>query len=93
MSRGKRKHTVVIGRSHIVAVYNRKKRFPQKLFDTQLHKTLKRLPFRLISLSQLRVPNYLKANMVKDGVVIDVGITRVPDESKKRICDYWRCRF
>jgi 5,10-methylene-tetrahydrofolate dehydrogenase/methenyl tetrahydrofolate cyclohydrolase len=27
--------------------------------------------------------------MVKDGVVvIDVGITRVPDEGE-RVCDYW----
>jgi methylenetetrahydrofolate dehydrogenase (NADP+)/methenyltetrahydrofolate cyclohydrolase len=31
------------------------------------------------------VPNYLKADMVKDGVVvIDVGITRVPDETKEK---------
>jgi methylenetetrahydrofolate dehydrogenase (NADP+)/methenyltetrahydrofolate cyclohydrolase len=30
-------------------------------------------------------PNYLKADMVKDGVVvIDVGITRVPDETKEK---------
>jgi methylenetetrahydrofolate dehydrogenase (NADP+)/methenyltetrahydrofolate cyclohydrolase len=33
----------------------------------------------------LGVPNYLKANMVKEGVVvIDVGITRVPDETNEK---------
>ena len=31
------------------------------------------------------IPNFLKAEMVKDdAVVIDVGITRVPDENKER---------
>ncbi|MEX0363260.1 MAG: bifunctional 5,10-methylene-tetrahydrofolate dehydrogenase/5,10-methylene-tetrahydrofolate cyclohydrolase, partial [Allomuricauda sp.] len=38
-----------------------------------------------IVVSALGVPNFLKADMVKDGVVIiDVGITRVPDESRER---------
>jgi methylenetetrahydrofolate dehydrogenase (NADP+)/methenyltetrahydrofolate cyclohydrolase len=38
-----------------------------------------------IIITALGVPNYLKADMVKDGVVvIDVGITRVPDESNAR---------
>jgi methylenetetrahydrofolate dehydrogenase (NADP+)/methenyltetrahydrofolate cyclohydrolase len=33
----------------------------------------------------LGVPNYLKAEMVKDGaVVIDVGITRVADENSEK---------
>jgi methylenetetrahydrofolate dehydrogenase (NADP+)/methenyltetrahydrofolate cyclohydrolase len=32
----------------------------------------------------LGIPHFLKADMVKEGaVVIDVGITRVPDSSKK----------
>ena len=36
-----------------------------------------------IIITALGVPNYLKAGMVKDGVVvIDVGITRVPAENK-----------
>jgi methylenetetrahydrofolate dehydrogenase (NADP+)/methenyltetrahydrofolate cyclohydrolase len=31
------------------------------------------------------IPNFLKAEMIKDdAVVIDVGITRVPDDSKKK---------
>ena len=35
-----------------------------------------------IIITALGVPNYLKAEMVKDdAVVIDVGITRVPDET------------
>ena len=35
-----------------------------------------------IVVSALGVPNFLKADMVKQGaIVIDVGITRVPDES------------
>ena len=37
-----------------------------------------------IIISALGVPNFIKADMVKDGVVvIDVGITRVPDNSQK----------
>jgi methylenetetrahydrofolate dehydrogenase (NADP+)/methenyltetrahydrofolate cyclohydrolase len=40
----------------------------------------------LILLSPLWGSNYLKADMVKDGVVvIDVGITRVPDDSNLRV--------
>ena len=38
-----------------------------------------------IIITALGVPNYLKAEMVKDGaVVIDVGITRVADENDPR---------
>jgi methylenetetrahydrofolate dehydrogenase (NADP+)/methenyltetrahydrofolate cyclohydrolase len=38
-----------------------------------------------IVISALGVPNFLKAEMVKDGaVIIDVGITRVPDETKEK---------
>ncbi|KAG1657665.1 Bifunctional protein FolD [Nymphon striatum] len=55
------KHTVVIGRSHIIT--------------TQAD----------IIISALGVPGFLKAEMVKDDVVIiDVGITRVPDETRER---------
>jgi methylenetetrahydrofolate dehydrogenase (NADP+)/methenyltetrahydrofolate cyclohydrolase len=32
----------------------------------------------------LGVPNYLKAEMVKDGAVVDVGITRVADETAEK---------
>ena len=38
-----------------------------------------------IVVSALGVPNFLKADMVKEGaVIIDVGITRVPDDSRER---------
>jgi methylenetetrahydrofolate dehydrogenase (NADP+)/methenyltetrahydrofolate cyclohydrolase len=38
-----------------------------------------------IIITALGVPNYLKAEMVKDGaVVIDVGITRVNDETNEK---------
>ena len=37
-----------------------------------------------IIITALGVPNYLKAEMVKDGaVIIDVGITRVPADNEK----------
>jgi methylenetetrahydrofolate dehydrogenase (NADP+)/methenyltetrahydrofolate cyclohydrolase len=42
-----------------------------------------------IIITALGVPNYLKADMVKDGVVIDVGITRVPDETKEKGYVIW----
>ena len=42
------------------------------------------LPTADIIISALGVPNFVKAEMVKDGaVVIDVGITRVKDDSEK----------
>ena len=38
-----------------------------------------------IVVSALGIPGFLKADMVKEGVVVvDVGITRVPDESRER---------
>ena len=37
-----------------------------------------------IIISALGVPNFIKSSMVKDGaIVIDVGITRVKDNSEK----------
>ena len=37
-----------------------------------------------IVITALGDPNFLKANMIKDGaVIVDVGITRVEDDSKK----------
>ena len=48
-----------------------------------------------IIVSALGVPDFLKGDMVKDGVIIvDVGITRVKDSFKeKRICDKRGCRL
>ena len=87
------KHTVVIGRSHIVgrpmSILMSQKGSPGDSTVTLTHsrtKNLKEITKQAdIVISALGVPNFLKADMVKDGVVIiDVGITRVADESAKR---------
>ena len=87
------KHTVVIGRSHIVgrpiSILMSQKGNPGNSTVTLAHsrtKNLKELTLQAdIVISALGVPKFLKADMVKDGVtIIDVGITRVPDESKEK---------
>lgn len=86
------KHTVVIGRSHIVgrpmSILMGRKGFPGNSTVTVTHSYTKNIAQITtqadIIITALGVPNYLKAEMVKDGaVVIDVGITRVPDSSEK----------
>ncbi len=86
-------HTVVIGRSHIVgrpiSILMSQKGKAANSTVTLTHsrtKNLKELTLQAdIVVSALGVPNFLKGDMVKDGVVvIDVGITRVPDESRER---------
>tara|TARA_R110000868_G_scaffold143879_1_gene362567 strand:+ start:28571 stop:29455 length:885 start_codon:yes stop_codon:yes gene_type:complete len=89
----KGKHTVVIGRSHIVgrpmSILMGRKGWPGNSTVTLTHSHTKNIT-QIISqadivISALGVPNFLKAEMVKDDVVIiDVGITRVPDETKER---------
>ena len=83
----KGKHTVVIGRSHIVgrpmSILMGRKGFPGNSTVTLTHSYTKNIEEITIQadiiITALGVPNYLKANMVKEGVVvIDVGITRVP---------------
>ncbi len=87
------KHTVVIGRSHIVgrpiSILMSQKGKAANSTVTLTHSRTKDLASLTrqadIVVSALGVPNFLKADMVKDGVVIiDVGITRVPDESRER---------
>ncbi len=87
------KHTVVIGRSHIVgrpiSILMSQKGKAANATVTLTHsrtKDIKSLTLQAdIIVSALGVPNFLKADMVKDGVVvIDVGITRVPDETRER---------
>ena len=87
------KHTVVIGRSHIVgrpmSILMGRKGFPGNSTVTLTHSRTKDIASITrqadIIISALGVPNFLKAEMVKDGVVIiDVGITRVPDETAPR---------
>ncbi|WP_103070973.1 bifunctional 5,10-methylenetetrahydrofolate dehydrogenase/5,10-methenyltetrahydrofolate cyclohydrolase [Aquimarina sediminis] len=86
----KGKHTVVIGRSHIVgrpmSILMGRKGWPGNSTVTLTHSHTKNIT-QIISqadivISALGVPNFLKAEMVKDdAVVIDVGITRLADES------------
>ena len=87
------KHTVVIGRSHIVgrpmSILMGRKGFPGNSTVTLTHSRTKNIVDITkqadIIITALGKPEFLKADMVKDGVVvIDVGITRVPDASKKR---------
>ncbi|MBB1193330.1 bifunctional 5,10-methylene-tetrahydrofolate dehydrogenase/5,10-methylene-tetrahydrofolate cyclohydrolase [Flavobacterium sp. SOK18b] len=89
----KGKHTVVIGRSHIVgrpmSILMGRKGFPGNSTVTLTHSYTKNIEEITIQadiiITALGVPNYLKAEMVKDGaVVIDVGITRVPDENHEK---------
>ena len=86
------KHTVVIGRSDIVgrpiSILMSQKSNPGNSTVTLAHsrtKNIKKLTINAdIIISALGVPNFIKAEMIKDGVVvIDVGITRVPDDSLK----------
>lgn len=88
----KGKHTVVIGRSHIVgrpmSILMGRKSFPGNSTVTLTHSYTKNITQITsqadIIISALGVPGFLKAEMVKDDVVIiDVGITRVADDSKK----------
>lgn len=87
------KHTVVIGRSHIVgrpmSILMGRKGWPGNSTVTLTHSHTQNIAEVIrqadIVISALGIPNFVKADMVKKGaVVIDVGITRVPDESKKR---------
>jgi len=87
------KHTVVIGRSHIVgrpmSILMGRKGFPGNSTVTLTHSRTKNISQITtqadIIISALGVPGFLKAEMVKDDVIIiDVGITRVPDETRER---------
>jgi methylenetetrahydrofolate dehydrogenase (NADP+)/methenyltetrahydrofolate cyclohydrolase len=89
----KGKHTVVIGRSHIVgrpmSILMGRKGFPGNSTVTLTHSHTKNITQITsqadIIITALGVPGFLKAEMVKDDVVvIDVGITRVADETKPR---------
>ncbi|MBO3117190.1 bifunctional 5,10-methylenetetrahydrofolate dehydrogenase/5,10-methenyltetrahydrofolate cyclohydrolase [Winogradskyella sp. DF17] len=86
------KHTVIIGRSHIVgrpmSILMGRKGFPGNSTVTLTHSHTKNITQITsqadIIISALGVPGFLKAEMVKDdAVIIDVGITRVPDDSPK----------
>jgi len=87
------KHTVVIGRSHIVgrpmSILMGRKGFPGNSTVTLTHSHTKNITQITsqadIIISALGIPKFLKAEMVKDdAVVIDVGITRVADETTEK---------
>lgn len=86
------KHVVVLGRSHIVgspmSILLSQKRKVGNATVTMCHsrtKNLKEITLQAdIIVAAIGIPEFLKADMVKDNVtVIDVGITRVADSSKK----------
>lgn len=86
------KHVVVLGRSHIVgspmSILLSQKRKVGNATVTMCHsrtKNLKEITLQAdIVIAAIGIPEFLKADMVKDNVtVIDVGITRVGDSSKK----------
>lgn len=87
------KHAVVIGRSNIVgrpiSILLSNKGEPGDCTVTLTHsrtKNLKEITKSAdIIVSALGVPNFVTTDMVKEGVVvIDVGITRVKDDTAKR---------
>lgn len=87
------KHTVVIGRSNIVgrpmSILMSRKGTPGDSTVTLTHSRTKNLSEFTknadIIITALGVPEFLKGDMVKDGVVIiDVGITRVDDASNSK---------
>jgi methylenetetrahydrofolate dehydrogenase (NADP+) / methenyltetrahydrofolate cyclohydrolase len=88
----KGKHAVVIGRSHIVgtpmSILLSRNTYPGNCTVTICHsatKNLKELCLQAdIIVAALGRAEFVTGDMVKDGaVVIDVGITRVKDETKK----------
>lgn len=86
------KHAVVIGRSNIVgrpiSILLNQNTNPGNCTVTVCHSRTKNLASYTqqadIIIAALGIPGFLKSDMVKEGaVVIDVGITRVEDTSKK----------
>ena len=87
------KHVVVIGRSNIVgrpmSILLSRKSSPGNATVTLTHSRTKNLEAITkeadIVVSALGVPNFLTKDMIKEGaIIIDVGITRVPDDSKPK---------
>lgn len=86
------KHCVVIGRSNIVgmpmSILMARKDNPGNCTVTLCHSATKNLKEEIlradIVIAALGKAEFVTADMIKDGaVVVDVGITRVKDESKK----------
>lgn len=86
------KHCVVIGRSHIVglpaSILMGRNHYPGNATVTLTHSRTNNLKEILLTadiiIAALGKPNFVTADMVKEGaVLIDVGTTRVVDKSKK----------
>jgi methylenetetrahydrofolate dehydrogenase (NADP+) / methenyltetrahydrofolate cyclohydrolase len=85
-------HAVVIGRSNIVgrpmSILLSRSGQPGNCTVTLTHSHTRNLKELCLSadliVAAIGIPEFLKGDMVKDGaIIIDVGITRVPDASKK----------
>ena len=88
----KGKHCVIIGRSRIVgkpmSILMGRKDFPGNSTVTLTHSYTPHIEKFTqnadIVITALGVPNFLKAEMIKEGtVIVDVGITRLEDDSEK----------
>ncbi|HEU0110884.1 MAG TPA: tetrahydrofolate dehydrogenase/cyclohydrolase catalytic domain-containing protein [Flavisolibacter sp.] len=88
----KGKHAVVVGRSHIVgrpmSILLSGNSYPGNCTVTICHSHTRNLKEICLSadiiIAALGRPKFVTADMVKEGaVIIDVGITRVPDATKK----------
>lgn len=88
----KGKHCVVIGRSRIVgkpmSILMGRKDFPGNATVTLTHSYTPHIEEYTrnadIIITALGDPNFLKSDMIKEGaIIIDVGITRVEDDSEK----------
>lgn len=86
------KNAVIVGRSHIVGlpvgILLQRNQFPGNCTVTIAHSRTQNLAELCrsadILIAALGRPEYITADMVKEGAaIIDVGITRVPDASKK----------
>jgi methylenetetrahydrofolate dehydrogenase (NADP+)/methenyltetrahydrofolate cyclohydrolase len=86
------KHCVVVGRSNIVgtpmSILMSRKDYPGNCTVTLTHSRTKDIKAELlradIIIAAIGIPNFVKADMVKEGaIVIDVGINRVEASEKK----------
>lgn len=86
------KHCVVVGRSNIVgtpiSILLSRKGYPGDCTVTLTHSRTQNLPAEVrradIVVAAIGIPQFIKGDWVKEGaVVIDVGINRFPDATKK----------
>ncbi len=86
------KHCVVVGRSNIVgtpiSILLSRKGYPGDCTVTLTHSRTRDLPGEVrradIVVAAIGIPEFIKGDWIKEGaVVIDVGINRVPDATKK----------